>query len=96
MMKPNFDHPCKDVCGGWRQGFEQGQAAALLESNISSLAKSNIVEEECNQLKARVEKLEAALMLARPFVEATNSIVVGQKKAYLAIRDALADKGDEK
>lgn len=25
MIEQQFNHPCKDTCSGWKQGFERGQ-----------------------------------------------------------------------
>lgn len=44
-MKPDLDHPCKQTCSGWRQGFEK--AASNAQSTIDSL-------------RAEVERLKAA------------------------------------
>lgn len=27
-----FDHPCKQTCSGWKQGYEKGYAAAELKA----------------------------------------------------------------
>lgn len=27
----DFNHPCKDICSGWKQGFEKGREAILNE-----------------------------------------------------------------
>ena len=54
------------------------------------VAHQETLTEENQKLKQAVELMRGALALARPFVENTNSIVVGQKAAYLAVKSALA------
>ena len=29
-----FDHPCKQTCSGWQQGFEKGQASMRAEARL--------------------------------------------------------------
>lgn len=45
-IKKEFDHPCKQTCSGWRQGFDRGleQSAQRIEE-LEKLAKALEVAE---------------------------------------------------
>lgn len=43
-----FDHPCKQTCSGWRQGYERGLAEQAHE-----LAKRNVDIAELREVLAR-------------------------------------------
>lgn len=29
-MKPELDHPCRQTCSGWQQGYDKGYDAGIL------------------------------------------------------------------
>lgn len=34
MKKEEFNHPCKETCSGWKQGYEKGKAEAAAEIGL--------------------------------------------------------------
>ncbi len=34
IFKAGFDHPCKQTCSGWQQGYERGMADASDEHGV--------------------------------------------------------------
>ena len=35
IMEAGFDHPCRQTCSGWKQGFERGQMEANKKLRIA-------------------------------------------------------------
>ena len=58
-----LDHPCRNTCSGWKQGYEKGLAEKDME--IGRLSKCPNEEWECKKIERRLEseiaKLRAAL-----------------------------------
>lgn len=46
IMKQGFDHPCRDTCSGWRQGYERGimereEVGVKLHSTMDAVVWAN-------------------------------------------------------
>jgi RNA:NAD 2'-phosphotransferase (TPT1/KptA family) len=50
-MKNEFDHPCRETCSGWQQGWERGNSDTI---NAFEKERDRLQE----QLKIAVEALE--------------------------------------
>lgn len=49
MNDPDLDHPCRDTCSGWKQGYERGQQdhAATIAKLREALRKAILWAESC-------------------------------------------------
>lgn len=48
-IEADFDHPCKQTCSGWRQGYEKGFAECLkLSHGLVEALESVVVEDQCD------------------------------------------------
>lgn len=56
ILKAGFDHPCRETCSGWRQGFERG---ALDVDNLKALLRSVAYLTRKGRLDLVMKKLEA-------------------------------------
>lgn len=45
-----FDHPCKETCSGWKQGYDKGKLE--LQKENERLEKENALLEECRAFYA--------------------------------------------
>ena len=67
----NFDHPCKQTCSGWRQGFEKGlkqgeeererSAKITFQSNQRKNAEIAALTTGLKQCEAERDRMRAAL-----------------------------------
>jgi len=69
MSKAGFEHPCKETCSGWEQGYERGQsderkrAANLIaaiedlrnEFNCYSTGISTLMEDDVKECEERFQ-----------------------------------------
>lgn len=56
-----FDHPCKNTCSGWRQGYERGHQRFLNDSDSKWKVKFEESEKEIAKLKEQLKIAKGAL-----------------------------------
>lgn len=56
-----LDHPCRDTCSGWKQGYERGSKDASTAHND----RVKILIDEVRLLQKEVSDLEYTLMVYR-------------------------------
>jgi hypothetical protein len=44
--KHNLDHPCRDTCSGWKQGYEKGRSEAFLDNEAMEILDENLANSE--------------------------------------------------
>lgn len=52
-----FDHPCRQTCSGWDQGFEKG-AKSVQKKLLTDAQKASIAEHANMVLKAKLDEAE--------------------------------------
>jgi hypothetical protein len=55
LDEQDFNHPCKGVCSGWKQGYEKGLGDYVAEiSDLENFIKKQQLE--CQQLQMKLNK----------------------------------------
>lgn len=72
VFKAGFDHPCKQSCSGWQQGFERGaESRARVGIELSKykiqLSEAEAVIKEISELHSRDECINA-ISIAKPYL----------------------------
>lgn len=75
-FESELDHPCKDTCSGWQQGYDKGRTFTLAEC-----------KEEIERLKAENKKIGA---LGRMAVEVVQKELTAAKDEILKSEAKLA------
>jgi hypothetical protein len=85
-----FDHPCKQTCSGWKQGFEKGSRQTNMEiSNIEDKLyhTSRKIDELNYELGHEIKVLKARLEIAADALKfysvATHAILKDKDKETL-------------
>ncbi len=55
-MKTELDHPCKDTCSGWKQGYDRGYTHGLTQFKKS---QNDLVQERNDYFKALQKAVNA-------------------------------------
>lgn len=82
LLKAGFDHPCKQTCSGWKQGYERGQ------SELAELRKD----------KARLDFLiENRFLVTKRAMWFTRTLegftgIIGQRSPREAIDAAMKER----
>ncbi len=61
-MDKLFDHPCKQTCSGWRQGYDKGKLD-LEQQRFNNKNNLSIDQKVADKIKALQEKLDSASKL---------------------------------
>lgn len=76
LQEAGFDHPCKQTCSGWQQGYERGYAANEVDTVVSRDEK----------LVGKIKSLESKLAVAVEEIgKAINTIHYGIESHYFAM-----------
>lgn len=76
-----FNHPCKNTCSGWQQGFDRGleqsaQRIAELEESLETVRNTLKLRHETAIMRAkRIDALEAEIVLLRSKEQIPNDVV---------------------
>lgn len=60
LLKRGFDHPCRQTCSGWQQGFDRGAAEKDKEIAALKAQLAKLDSEELNEIwnaKPYIERL---------------------------------------
>lgn len=74
-----FDHPCKDTCSGWKQGFEKG--CAHVRAEIPAI-EARVRAEERAKIVARLKTVPKlhGFAIVEPLIQELESEFEKEKK----------------